>query len=288
MTAFAAAPPLIGHRSRKLIPDFRLHRPRTPAEAVKIKAAAGPGAVYMAGGIDLVNRMKSGLLVTDVIYLGGIAGLDAIEKTDDGLRLGALVTHDRLATSPLVRARLPALSRTWPDVANIRIRCKGTIGGNIMGGDPTYDFALAVVAANAQLHFHGVDESAEIIPGATPQTLVRDGLLTAVAFPSGRALRLIFDRSLRPIVTLALGLDVVASRITGGRLAIGCAYPAPVTANLPLHQPLFLDDLARNAERLAREVVAGLPLPLSDPHATAAYRRRMIEVVLRRNLSAVA
>jgi carbon-monoxide dehydrogenase medium subunit len=139
MTALLINAPLAVHRSRKLIPEFRLHRPLSAAEAVAMKAAAGPGAVYMAGGIDVVNRMKSGLPVTDVIHLGRVAGLDAIQETEDGLRLGALVTHDRPATSPLVRARLPALAQTWPDVANIRIRCKGTIGGNIMAGEPAYE-----------------------------------------------------------------------------------------------------------------------------------------------------
>ena len=168
MTALATAAPLAVHRSRKLIPEFRLHRPRSAAEAVAMKAAAGPGAVYMAGGIDVVNRMKSGLPVTDVIHLGLVAGLDGIEEVDDGLRLGALVTHDRLATSPLVRARLPALAQTWPDVANIRIRCKGTIGGNIMAGDPAYDFALAALAADARLHFLAADGSMRIVSAAQP------------------------------------------------------------------------------------------------------------------------
>jgi len=135
MTALATPTRLAVHRSRKLIPEFRLHRPRSAAEAVAMKAAAGPGAVYMAGGIDVVNRMKSGLQVTDVIHLGAVAELDDIEEAEDGLQVGALVTHDRLATSPLVKAQLPALAQTWPDVANIRIRCKGTIGGNIMAGD---------------------------------------------------------------------------------------------------------------------------------------------------------
>ena len=86
-----------------------------------MKAAAGPGAVYMAGGIDVVNRMKSGFPVTDLIHLGRVAGLDGIEEFDDGLRLGALVTHERMATSPLVLARLPAFGadlarcRQYPD-----------------------------------------------------------------------------------------------------------------------------------------------------------------------------
>ena len=122
MTPLAAATSLAVHRSRKLIPEFRLHRPRSGAEAVALKAAGGAGAVFMAGGIDVVNRMKFGDPVTEVIHLGRVDGLDCIEEQEGRLQLGALVTHDRLATSLQVRARLPSLAQTWPDVANIRIR----------------------------------------------------------------------------------------------------------------------------------------------------------------------
>jgi len=68
--ALAGVGSLAVHRSRKLIPEFRLHRPNSPAEAVALKAAAGADAVFMAGGIDMVNRMKSGAPVTEVIHLG--------------------------------------------------------------------------------------------------------------------------------------------------------------------------------------------------------------------------
>jgi carbon-monoxide dehydrogenase medium subunit len=275
------------HRSRKLIPEFRLHRPRSAAEAVAMKAAAGPGAEYMAGGIDVVNRMKSGLSVTDVVHLSGVTGLDTIEEVGDGLRLGALVTHDRLATSSLIHTRLPVLAQTWTDVANIRIRCKGTIGGNIMAGDPAYDFALAALAANARLHFLTADGSTRIVPAAQPD-VIPDGLLTAIILPAGSALRLVFDRSLRPIVTIAFGLDVAAGRVTGGRVAIGCAYATPMTAILRLDKPLLPRELASDADRLAQEVIAALPAPLTDHHAGSRYRRRMIEVLTHRTLSAAA
>jgi carbon-monoxide dehydrogenase medium subunit len=288
MIEFAPATPLAVHRSRKLIPEFRLHRPRSAAEAVAMKVAAGPGAVYMAGGIDLVNRMKSGLQVTDVIHLGAVAELDDIEEAEDGLQLGALVTHDRLATSPLVKARLPALAQTWPEVANIRIRCKGTIGGNIMAGDPSYDFSLTALAADVRLHFLISDGSTRIVSAPQSWGTTRDALLTAIILRSGSALRLVFDRSLRPVVTVALGLDMVDGLITRGRVAIGCAYAAPLTASLPLAEPLPPGELAHGAEQLAQEVVTGLPIPLADHHATSGYRLRMIEILLRRNLTAAA
>lgn len=287
MTPLAAATSLAVHRSRKLIPEFRLHRPRSGAEAVALKAAAGPGAVFMAGGIDLVNRMKFGDPVTEVIHLGRIDGLDRIEEQEGRLQLGALVTHDRLTTSPQVRILLPSLAQTWPDVANIRIRCKGTIGGNIMAGDPTYDFTLAAMAAEAQMHFLALDGSTMVFTAAD-DVAKHVGLLTTIVFRSGSTLRLLFDRSLRPIVSLALGLDFADGRITGGRAAIGCAYPVPIAAKLPFDAPLPPAQLARRAAPLAQAVAAGLPEPLGDHHGSSGYRRRMIEVLLRRNLCAVA
>jgi carbon-monoxide dehydrogenase medium subunit len=275
------------HRSRKLIPEFWLHRPRSGAEAVALKAAVGAGAVFMAGGIDVVSRMKFGVPVTEVIYLGHIDGLDRIEEQDGGLRFGALVTHDRLATSPQVRTRLPSLAQTWPDVANIRIRCKGTIGGNIMAGDSGYDFALAAMAADAQLHFLSPDGSTTVF-AAADGVAKQVGLLTAITFLSSNTLRLLFDRSQRLTVTLALGLDFAGGRITGGRVAIGCAYPVLVAAKLPLDEPLPPAELARHAARLAHAVAAELPEPLGDHNGSSGYRRRMIELLLRRNLGAVA
>ena len=287
MSPLAVASSLAVHRSRKLIREFRLHRPRSAMEAVALKAAAGAGAVFMAGGIDVVNRMKFGASVTEVIHLGRLACLDRIEEREGELHLGALVTHDRLATAPQVAARVPSLTQTWPDVANIRIRCKGTIGGNIMAGDPTYDFALAAMAAEAQLHFLALDGSTTVI-AALDGVAEQVGLLTAIVLPTGTKVRLLFDRSLRPIVTLALGLDFVDGRITSGRAAIGCAYPMLVAAKLPLDGPLLPADLARHAAPLAQVVAAELPDPLADHHGSSGYRRRMIEVLLRRNLSAVA
>jgi carbon-monoxide dehydrogenase medium subunit len=290
MNVLAEAPALTVHRSRKLIPEFDLHRPQTTAEAVATKTALGPGAVFMAGGIDVVNRMKFGVPVTDVIHLAGLADarLHEIAEEADGLRLGALVTHDKLATSPLVARHLPALTQTWSEIANIRVRCKGTIGGNLMAGDPAYDFTLTAMAANARLEFLETGGKSRFVAAADPGALANDGLLLAITLPSANTVRLWFDRSLRPVLTLVLGLDMTDGRISGGRVAIGCAYAKPIAVRLPLDEPLASAELARQADSLAQRVASDLPEPIGDPLAGSAYRRRMIQVLLRRNLAAVA
>ena len=122
-----------------------------------------------------------------------------------------------------------------------------------MAGDPSYDFALTALAADARLHFLISDGSTRIVSATQPRGATRDALLTTIILRSSRALRLVFDRSLRPAVTVALGLDMVAGRITRGRVAIGCAYDAPLTASLPLAEALPPGELAHGAEQLAQQ-----------------------------------
>jgi CO/xanthine dehydrogenase FAD-binding subunit len=114
------------------------------------------------------------------------------------------------------------------------------------------------------------------------------GLLTGITLPSAARLRLAFDRSLRPAITLALGLDVEDGKVIGGRVAIGCAFPAPVSLCLPISEPLSSREAVERAAILARDHAASLPEPVTNQHASARYRRQMIEVLLRRNLATLA
>jgi carbon-monoxide dehydrogenase medium subunit len=253
-----------------------------------MRAEGGNGAVFMAGGIDLVNRMKFGEPVVEVIHLGGVTGLDIIAETDGGLRLGSLVTHYRLETSAIVRKRFPELAQAWEDVANIRVRCKGTIGGNIITGDPAYDFPLVAMAAGADLHFLGVDGTVRVVPAMSLQGTMPDGLLTAITLPLASRQRFVLDRSLRPAVTVALGLDLIDGTIVGGRIAVGCAFAVPLAVALPLPEPLSVREVAQKAANLAHGIAASLPEPIQDSQAGSRYRRQMIEVLLRRNLSGLA
>lgn len=273
------------HRSRKLIPPFRLVRPRSAAEAAALQGEAPGRIAFMAGGIDLVNRLKFGGDVETVVHLGAVPGLGEIVETAEGIAIGACVTHQRLQESAVIRTRLPALAQTWDGVANIRIRLKGTVGGNLMARDPLYDFPLAVMAAGARLRFVDPDGAPRLadaaeLAGVRPPT----GLLTAIEFPHPDRLRLVFDRSLRPVVSLALGLDVADGQIVGGRIAVGGAYATPVVAVLPIGGGVGLDAAAS----VARLATAALPEPLTDTLASGRYRRRMIEVLTRRNLEALA
>ena len=115
-------PHLVNHRSRSRIPDFSLLRPRSMVEARAM--LDGPDAVPIAGGLDIVNRMKEGFAPKTLVALAGIRNFEAIRLSpeQDTIDIGAGACHDALATSGLMRAWptfsgcancSPSSGRTW-------------------------------------------------------------------------------------------------------------------------------------------------------------------------------
>ena len=99
----AHAPNFTGHRSRKRIAPFRLHRPVDLSSAVQTWRDLNQKSAILAGGVDLINSMKEGADYSDVIDLRYIGALKAIEHHDKFVHVGAMVTHSEFAS-----ARLPA------------------------------------------------------------------------------------------------------------------------------------------------------------------------------------
>lgn len=229
-------------RSHRAIAAFTLHRPTSIDEAVADLAA---GAAAHAGGIDLVERMQRGERVTAVADLGALEILHTVDVVGDAVRIGACVTHARIETDPVVAEHRPDLAAAWTTVGNVRIRRTGTVGGNLMAFDPNYDAAPILAAAGATLVFASADGEVRTGVADRPPSL----LLTHVEVPiGGRPLR--FDRSLKPVVSVAVGDHV----------AVGCAYPAV---------------------QLVTELDA-LPDPIDDAEASSGYRLRMIHVLVGR------
>ncbi len=101
--------------------------------------------IVKAGGIDLMDLMKEGLLApSEVTSLVLIPGLDAIAPTPDGgLRIGPMVTLGRLAEDPAIRARYPALAEAAGESASPQIRTVATLGGNLLQRPRCWYFRLA-------------------------------------------------------------------------------------------------------------------------------------------------
>lgn len=267
---------LVGLRSRRQIAPFALHRPHTLAEAVALRREPGVNA-FLAGGIDLIDWLKQGHAIDRLIRLDGVSDLAAITGDSDRLRIGAMATHAAITDSKLIGKVLPDLSTLWHQVANPRVRFAGTIGGNVMAARSDYDGLPALLALGAEAEI-ATDTGVR----RTPLDKL-DDLVTSFVIPAPAVLRLFTDRSLRPAISLWLGLTVTGGHVTAIRVAVGMAHPVAVCVTLDLD--VSIASLGGQAASIAEEVMRQLPEPMTDGRAGASYRRRMVGVLTRRILS---
>ena len=256
--------------SHGAIAPFRLLRPTRIEDAA---AALADGATCLAGGVDLVPALRAGRRADRIVALGGIGALKTIEARGNVLRIGAGVTYARLAADNTIAASLPDLAAVWRGVANARVRHAATVGGNVMSANPQYDMMPALMALDAKLVFatsSGRHESAAADAAAWPQ-----GILAFLEIPLVAGRRFAFERSYKPVISLALAADADTAHI-----AIGCAYARPLARTISLRggAPAAL------AESFARD----LPEPVSDWIASGVYRRKLARVLVARRLAALA
>jgi len=122
------------------IRSFELLQPRSLEEAVTFFQKHGDDARALGGGTTLVILMKQRALhYPFLVDLQTIPSLKEIKTEADGVRIGALVTHRMVETSPLIRASFPALAQAFSQIGNIRVRETASVGGNLAHADYRLD-----------------------------------------------------------------------------------------------------------------------------------------------------
>jgi len=176
----------------------------TVAEAMRSRTGEPPSdqvVVVKAGGVDLIDLMKEGLLTPRrLVNLRGVAGLNVIAQDQDGvLRIGAMATLAEVGEHPLVRARYVALADAAARSASPQIRQAATLGGNLLqrprcwyfrsaqhhcarkGGEACFAFA-----GENQYHAIFDDRGCAIVHPSTAATaLVALGARIEIATPQG-------------------------------------------------------------------------------------------------------
>jgi carbon-monoxide dehydrogenase medium subunit len=273
---------LIGQRSRRHIAPFALHRPRAVQDVLAL-LAAHPSATLLAGGLDVIDRMKWGDPVGDLIDLRHIPGLADIACMRSEILIGAMATHATLATTPQLHVALPDLQTIWHGVANPRIRNTGTIGGNLMAAQPHYDAMPAMLALEATAVLAGQPKPIPLsdLPEHT------NAFLLGLRVPRHPGLRLVADRSLHPAIALYAAGIVTDGHVGRIRIAISGAHESPCVFT-PGLSSLPQSDLATQAAAIGAEAAAALPATRSDGLGSADWRTRMIAVLARRLLLGLA
>jgi carbon-monoxide dehydrogenase medium subunit len=234
---------------------------------------ADDGARALAGGQTLMNVMKARAASPDVLVdLNGLDELRAIARRDDGsLELGAMATYTQLLLDETVGEARPVVAEVAATIADVQVRNRGTIGGNVCSNDPTNHFPPLLAALGARMTIRGADGEREV-PAAdfflgVYLTAVAPGeLLTSIVVPAGR-------RDGFAAVTLGSDgtciVNAAASLEGEPRVAIGCVDAVPV-----LLRPDGSDD--ESVRRAVRDAALDPP---SDVHASADYRRHLAEVL---------
>src|SRR3989338_1379113 len=135
-----------------MLKRFRLEEPQSVKDASDLLARHGESARVYAGGTELLLVMKEGLIQYErLINIKKIAGLDEVKLEDGLIHIGALARHAKLASSTFLQERLPAFVQMEKNVANIRVREVGTLGGNLSFAEPHPHPATVLMVLGAKL-----------------------------------------------------------------------------------------------------------------------------------------
>lgn len=255
---------------------FAYHRAESLDQARELLKES-EDALPLAGGMTLIPTLKQRLAMPgDLVDLGRIEGLQGVEDAGDALVIGAMTTHDSVATSETVQARIPALAHLASRIGDPAVRARGTIGGSIANNDPAADYPGAVVGLNATIITSDREIAADDFFLDMFETALEAGeIITAVRFPVPA--RAAYEKFPNPASRYAVVGAFVAETQGGVRVAITGAGPtvfrvAEMEAALAQDfRPEALEDLSVPADGLN-----------ADIHASAEYRAHLINVMARR------
>ncbi len=273
---------------------FEIHQPATVLEASQMLTHFGDEAGIYAGGTELLLAMKhSALSYRHLIDLKVVPGLNSIELRNDALRIGATSTHRSIERSAAVQKNQAVLAEMESQVANVRVRSTGTLGGNLCFAEPHSDPATLLLVLGATVKVEsatGVREMpiGELIGGAYASNLQAGEILTSISVPRAqanhRSAYMKFQVHERPTLGLGLWLETPdgSHTLTAARVAVGCVRASPARA--PEAEALLTGSRGEAEKRIpeAADAIADGADLIDDHEGSAEYKRHLIHVFLRR------
>ncbi len=272
--------------------------PQTLDEAVSLHQAHGDGAKYVAGGTDVMVKVKSGQIAPDcLISLRHVEGYSqlAVNKDTDELHIGAFVTHRVLETSSLIRLQYPIIHDAVQHIGSVQIRNVATIGGNLVNAVPSADGAIPLIALDARVRIYGVAGEREVdlihfFEGPGQTVLQRGEILTEIIVPkqairTGSAYQKYGRRAAMELPLIGVGvllsLEEGSNRCTKARVALGVAAPTPIRT-LGAEQYLVGKEITEQTLGEAGQLAAEESRVRDSVRGVAWYRREMVTVFVRR------
>ena len=260
---------------------FDYHRPSSVAEAARLLASSQEGKL-LAGGHTLLPTMKLRLAgPKNLIDLSRISELRGIERKGGDLVIGAMETHDAVASSPVVQGAIRGLAELAAHIGDQHVRHRGTIGGSVANNDPAADYPAAVLALNATVVTNKREIKADdFFTGMFETALEPDEIIVKINFPLVN--KAAYEKFRNQASRYALVGVFVARRPSDVRVAVTGAGSEGVFRVSSFEEAL--------KKRFSAKALDGMTVPADglngDLHGSAEYRAHLIAVLARRAVAA--
>lgn len=279
------------------LPHFDYYAPGTIEEAIGLLQSGGPDARVMAGGTDLMIKMRhGGLKLKTIVALKGIKGLDMIRfEAGEGLTIGATALLADVADHPDILKYYPMVARAARGTANVQVRNMGTVIGNLCNASPAADNAPTLLALDAEILIQGPAGKrrlplADFFKGPGMTALHPFEIVTAVhaPLPAPNSATAYLSLSARgkldcTAVGAAAMVTMKGSTCEDARIVISACGPTPIRARkaeeILQGQALTEALLEKAGAQTSRETI-----PITDLRASADYRTKIVAVLTRRAL----
>lgn len=276
---------------------FAYARATSVVNALALLEAHGDRAKVLSGGQSLMPAMNLRLISPELIVdIGELAELRGISVNDNVIRIGALTRHVDLLKSPDIAEHAPLLTEAIAHVAHPAIRNRGTIGGSLAHADPASELPACMVALKATVVVRGQAgerrvAAGDFFKGIYETDLSARELLVGVELPVARNHSTHFFHEFArrhgdyAIAGLAAQAVVEGGAFTDLRLAFFAVGDRPVLAKAArelVNTAITPAVLAAASKSLGEELA-----PQEDQQASAAMRRHLAQVLLKRGASAL-
>lgn len=278
--------------------DFEFNRPRSIEDALGLLAEWGSEVQFLAGGTDLLIKMRAGALKPElVIDTKKIPELNELTLNDNGLVIGAAVSLRTLYENEAVISTYPALVDSSSLIGSVQVQGRATLGGNLCNAAPSADAIPTLIALGATAYIRSARSDREvpveeicIAPGKT--SLAHDEMLVHVNIPApaknadARFLRFIPRNEMDIAVVNAAAmveLNETGDTFTSARIAIGSVAPTPLFVKAA-GDALIGKPVTEASIQAAATIARDAATPISDMRGTAEQRKHLVGVFTARVL----
>ena len=279
-------------------PFKEYHAPATLEEALSLLREKGAAACVLAGGTDVMVRLRRGIMPAEratLVSVHRIAGMRGCRRENGELVVGAATTASDLIRDPLVAECAPILARVADRLASAQIRNVATIGGNLANASPAGDLINPLLLLDARVVLASAGDRRTVPveqlftgPGETvrrPEELLVE---VRVDIPHPERVFRFRKAGTRPamecsVVTVGLAFTPREDRLTAVRVAFGSSSPTPLrgrNTEAVLEGRRATPEVVERAARAAENEVS----PISDVRASECYRRALVGTFVRRLL----